>query len=107
MTYREQVKKDWANMLKRGIMPVIEQYEENGEDNHTVDFGIDDYGVYMSWHFPECEKRDNIKPCFDGEVQKRHGAYYISFAEVDRMGYKLDNVLQLLYENFKDGVLYI
>jgi len=46
-----------------------------------------------------------VKPCFDGEIQYRHGMYYISWAEIDRMGYSLNVVLQLIHGNISDGVI--
>ena len=44
-------------------------------------------------------------PYFDGCIKKRNGGYVISFAEIDRMDYTLDAVLQLIWENINDGIL--
>lgn len=92
-------------MLDNGKMPIIEEKTTAGL--LTVDFFMADYGIGFYWSFDDCEEFDccRVKPYFDGSLKKRHNAYYVSFAEVDRMGYGLDDVLQLIWDNISDGVL--
>ena len=102
---RDTVKKQWEEMIKSGRMPITEQ--ETTKGILTVDFWLSDYGVNFSWDFENSEEFDCgiVKPYFDGVIQKRGEGYLVTFAEIDRMGYSLDCVLQLIYENVTDGVI--
>ena len=102
---RNEIKKQWFKMLEEGRIPIIE--EETGEGLLAVDFWLSDYGVCFAWSFEDSDEFDcgTVKPYFDGCIKKRHDSYHISLAEIDRMGYKLDNVLQLIWENINDGVI--
>lgn len=102
---RDKVKTQWQEMLKSGRIPTIE--EETSQGLLTVDFWLSDYGVYFSWDFENSEDYDCgiVKPYFDGVIQKRHGCYVVSFAEIDRTDYSLDGVLQFIWENVTDGII--
>lgn len=102
---RERVKSQWLEMLDNGKMPMIEEKTTAGF--LTVEFFMSDYGIGFCWSFEDCDDFDcgTVKPYFDGCIKKRHNAYYVSFAEIDRMGYTLDAVLQIIWENVTDGVI--
>ena len=102
---RDTVKKQWKEMLASGGMPIIEQ--ETTKGILTVDFWLTDYGVGFSWGFEDGEDFDCgiVKPYFDGCVKKRNDGYIVSFAEIDRMDYKLDYVLQFIWDNVSNGVI--
>ena len=102
---RDTVKKQWKEMLTSGKMPIIEQ--ETTKGTLTIDFWFSDYGVNFSWNFEDSEDFDCgiVKPYFDGVIQKRGEGYVVTFAEIDRMNYNLDNVLELIWDNVSDGVL--
>lgn len=114
---RKEIYDNFQKMLKNGTIPIVEYYGLDGNGCHyngddllaTLHFGCDNpndggHGVYIYWEF-ENDSHEEIKPYFDSVIRKRHDCYYISFAEIDRMGYNLDYVLQFLAENFQDGVL--
>ena len=102
---RDTVKKQWEEMIKSGRIPVIE--DETAQGLLTVDFWLSDYGVNFSWNFEDCEDFDCgiVKPYFDGVIKKRGEGYVVTFSEIDRMNYNLDNVLELIWDNVSDGVL--
>lgn len=102
---RDTVKKQWEEMLASGKMPIIEQ--ETAKGLLTVDFWLSDYGVNFCWSFEDIDSHDfsKVKPYFDGCLKKRGKGYVMSFAEIDRMDYKLDYVLQLIWDNISDGVI--
>ena len=102
---RDKVKTQWYEMLKSGLIPIIE--EETSQGLLTVHFCMSDYGVHFSWDFENSEEYDCgiVKPYFDGAIKKRGEGYVITFAEIDRMDYSLDAVLQFIWENVTDGVL--
>lgn len=102
---RDTVKNQWKQMLASGKMPIIEQ--ETTKGLITVDFWLSDYGVNFSWDFEDGDEYDCgiVKPYFDGCLKKRNAGYVVSFAEIDRMDYKLDSVLQLIWDNISDGIL--
>lgn len=102
---RNTVKKQWEEMLASGKMPIIEQ--ETTKGLLTVDFWLSDYGVNFSWGFEDGEEFDcgTVKPYFDGCLKKRNGSYVMSFAEIDRVDFNLDMVLQFIWDNVSDGVV--
>ena len=57
--------------------------------------------VWFGWDW----EVEIVRPRFDGAVRKLHGGWLISFAEIDHMGYRLDEVLQLIHDNVMDGVV--
>lgn len=101
---REGVKQDFSAFLGKGYIPLITiETEELGEI--SIEIFLDSFGVGFTYTFQDTDEYDNFKPYFDGAIQKRNGAYYVSFAEIDRMEYKLDVVLQLINDNVYDGVV--
>ena len=63
--------------------------------------GVTEKGVWFDWDW----EVEIDRPRFDGAVRKFAGGWLISFAEIDRMGYSLDEVLQLIHDNVMDGVV--
>lgn len=102
---RDTVKKQWEEMIASGKMPIIEQDTIKGI--LTIDFWLSDYGVKFSWDFEDTEEFDCgiVKPYFDRCLKKHNGGYVMSFAEIDRMDFNLDMVLQFIWDNVSDGVL--
>ena len=95
---RSRVKHEWAEMLARGTIPVMEIDDPRGWVVVTVQ--LIDQGIWFDWDW-EVE----VVPRFDGAIRKFSGGWLVSFAEIDRMGYSLDAVLQLIYDNVIDGVV--
>ena len=79
---RSQVRREWAKMLARGIVPVMEIDDPRGWV--VVEVSLCKGGVWFSWDW-EVE----VIPRFDGAIRKLHGGWLISFAEIDRMGVQL------------------
>lgn len=102
---RNTVKKQWETMLKLGKIPVIEQ--ETTQGLITINFWLSDYGVNFNWEFEDIDSYDfeKVKPYFDGSLKKRGNGYTMSFAEIDRRDFNLDEVLQFLWDNVSDGIL--
>ena len=96
---RSRVKREWAEMLARGIIPVMEIDDDCGQV--VVNVQLCEQGVWFDWDW----EVEIDRPRFDGAVRKFHGGWLISFAEIDRMGYSLDAVLQLIHDNVMDGVV--
>ena len=95
---RSQVRHEWAEMLARGIVPIMEIDDPRGWVVVTVQ--LIDQGILLYWDW-EVE----VVPRFDGAIRKFAGGWLVSFAEIDRMGYSLDAVLQLIHDNVIDGVV--
>lgn len=95
---RSRVKHEWAEMLARGIVPVMEIDDPRGWV--VVEVSLCEEGVWFSWDW-EVE----VVPWFDGAIRKFAGGWLVSFAEIDRMGYSLDDVLQLIHDNVIDEVV--
>ena len=95
---RSQVRREWTEMLARGIVPVMELDDPRGWVVVTVQ--LIDQGILFDWDW-EVE----VVPRFDGAIRKFAGGWLVSFAEIDRMGYSLDAVLQLIHDNVIDGVV--
>ena len=95
---RSRVKHEWAEMLTRGIVPVMEIDDPRGWVVVTVQLCKE--GIWFDWDW-EVE----IVPRFDGAIRRFAGGWLISFAEIDRMGYSLDAVLHLIHDNVMDGVV--
>lgn len=102
---RDRVRTQWREMLAAGRVPIIE--EQTTQGILTVEISLTDYGLWFTWSFEDSDKFDcgTVRPYFDGAIQKRHGGYVLSFAEIDRMGYTLDNALELIWCNISDGIL--
>ena len=102
---RETLKNEWAKMISEGRTPIIENTVREGFIH--VNFWLSDYGVCFDWQMSDMAGFDfgEVVPYFDGAIKKRGESYVISFAEVDRMSYRLDNVLTLIWENINDGIL--
>ena len=96
---RSRVKHEWAEMLTRGVIPVMEIDDPRGWV--VVDVQLCEKGVWFSWDW----EVEIDRPRFDGAIRKFKDGWLISFAEIDRMGYSLDAVLQLIYDNVIDGVV--
>ena len=102
---RSRVKSEWAEMLTRGIVPVMEIDDPRGQV--VVNVQLCDKGVWFDWDWDwDWDLEVEIdRPRFDGAIRRPHGGWLISFAEIDRMGYSLDEVLQLIHDNVMDGVV--
>ena len=96
---RERVKHEWAEMLARGTVPVMEIDDPRGWV--VVNVQLTKKGVWFDWDW----EVEIDRPRFDGAVRKFSGGWLISFAEIDRMGYSLDAVLHLIHDNVMDGVV--
>ena len=96
---RSKVKNEWAEMLTRGTVPVMEIDDPRGWV--VVNFQLCEQGVWFDWDW----EVEIVRPRFDGAIRKFAGGWLVSFAEIDRMGYRLDAVLQLIYDNVMDGVV--
>ena len=96
---RSRVKHEWAEMLTRGVIPVMEIDDPRGWV--VVDVQLCEKGVWFSWDW----EVEVVRPRFDGAIRKFKDGWLISFAEIDRMGYSLNAVLQLIYDNVIDGVV--
>ena len=96
---RSKVKNEWAEMLTRGIVPVIEIDDPRGLV--VVNVQLCDKGVWFYWDW----EVEIVRPRFDGTIRKLHGGWLVSFAEIDRMGYSLDGVLHMIHDNVIDGVV--
>ena len=96
---RSRVKHEWAEMLARGTIPVMEIDDPRGWVVVTVQ--LIDQGIWfdLDWEV------EIDRPRFDGAIRKFAGGWLISFAEIDRMDYSLDAVLQLIHDNVIDGVV--
>lgn len=106
MKQQEIIKKEWQELMDSGKMPIIEQYETGDDKNHTVKFVLDDFGVGMEWEFLDSDAYENVEPYFDGFLVYRDGLYYLPFSEIETMEYHLHDILELLYANFSEGLLY-
>ena len=95
---RSRVKREWAEMLARGIIPVMEIDDDCGVV--VIEVQLRDRGVWFSWDW----EVEIDRPRFDGAIRRLRGGWLVSFAEIDRMGYSLDAVLQLIHDNVMDGV---
>lgn len=102
---RDILKNDWVKMIDGGRMPIIEHPVKDGYI--IVNFWLDEYGVFFNWYLTDIEGFDfgEVAPYFDGAIKKRGEGYVLSFAEIDRMGYRLDNVFTIIWENVSDGIL--
>lgn len=96
---RSKVKNEWAEMLARGVIPVMEIDDPRGWV--VVNVQLCDEGVWFDWDW----EVEIDRPRFDGAIRKLHGGWLVSFAEIDRMGYSLDAVLYVIYDNVMDGVV--
>ena len=99
---RSKVKNEWAEMLARGTVPVMEIDDDRGQVV-VVNVQLCEQGVWFDWDW----EVEIDRPRFDGAIRKFSGGWLVSFAEIDRMGYSLDNVLHLIYDNVIDGVVYV
>ena len=98
---RERVKREWAEMLTRGIIPLMEIDDDRGQV--VVNVQLCEQGVWFDWDWDWEVEID--RPRFDGAIRKFSGGWLVSFAEIDRMGYSLDAVLQLIHDNVIDGAV--
>ena len=96
---RSQVRREWAEMLARGVIPVMEIDDPRGWV--VVNVQLCEQGVWFDWDW----EVEIDRPRFDGAIRKFAGGWLVSFAEIDRMGYSLDAVLQLIHSNVVDGVV--
>lgn len=96
---RSRVKHEWAEMLARGVIPVMEIDDARGWV--VVNVQLTEKGVWFDWDW----EVEIARPRFDGAIRKFAGGWLVSFAEIDRMGYRLDEVLQLIYDNVMGGVV--
>lgn len=96
---RSRVKHEWAEMLARGVIPVMEIDDARGWV--VVNVQLTENGVWFDWDW----EVEIARPRFDGAIRKFAGGWLVSFAEIDSMGYRLDAVLQLIYDNVIDGVV--
>ena len=96
---RSNVKHEWAEMLTRGIVPVMEIDDPRGQV--VVNVQLCEQGVWFDWDW----EVEIARPRFDGAIRKFAGGWLVSFAEIDRMGYSLDAVLHLIHDNVIDGVV--
>ena len=96
---RSRVQREWAEMLARGLIPVMEIDDDRGVV--VVEVQLRDRGVWFSWDW----EVEIDRPRFDGAIRKFLDGWLISFAEIDRMGYSLDAVFNLIYDNVIDGVV--
>ena len=96
---RSQVRREWAEMLARGTIPVLEIDDPRGWV--VVEVSLCKEGVWFSWDW----EVEIDRPRFDGAIRKFAGGWLVSFAEIDRMEYSLDAVLQLIHSNVIDGVV--
>ena len=96
---RSKVKNEWAEMLTRGTVPVMEIDDPRGRV--VVNFQLCEQGVWFDWYW----EVEIVRPRFDGAIRKLHWGWLVPFAEIDRMGYSLDAVLHLIYDNVMDGVV--
>ena len=96
---RSQVRHEWVEMLARGTIPVMEIDDPRGWVVVTVQ--LCEKGVWFDWDW----EVEIDRPRFDGAIRKFAGGWLVSFAEIDRMGYSLDAVLQLIHSNVIDGVV--
>lgn len=102
---RDKVSQEFGAMMARGIIPTFEVEFNNARIEAQI--ARDGYGVYFTFEiYANGDNEnifDNVKPYFDGEIQKRKNAFYCTWANIDRWGYSLDNVLHLFYDNLQDG----
>ena len=96
---RSQVRHEWAEMLSRSIVPVMEIDDPRGVV--VVEVQLINEGVWFTWDW----EVEIDRPRFDEVIRRFAGGWLVSFAEVDHMGYSLDNVLHLIYDNVIDGVV--
>ena len=96
---RSRVKSEWAEMLTRGIIPIMEIDDERGWV--VVNVQLCEQGMWFDWDW----EVEIDRPGFDGAIRKFAGGWLVSFAEIDRMGYSLDAVLHLIHDNVIDGVV--
>ena len=99
---RNKINAQFSDMLQRGTIPMIEIETTLGW--LVIDIDRDAYGINFDYSFEEEYNYEN-KPYFDGTIQKRKGIYYVSWAEIDRSFYNLDEILQFIYENVIDGIV--
>ena len=97
---RSQVRHEWAEMLARGLIPVME-IDDDDRGVVVVQVQLCKEGVWFDWDW----EVEIVRPRFDGAIRKFLDGWLISFAEIDRMGYSLDAVLQLIYDSIIDGVV--
>mgnify|MGYP003456598733 CR=1 FL=1 len=94
---RSRVKSEWAEMLTRGIVPVMDVDDPRGQV--VVNVQLCDKGVWFNWDWDWDLEVEIDRPRFAG-------GWLISFAEIDRMGYRLDAVLHLIHDNVIDGLFH-
>lgn len=102
---RDVVRKQWADMLDAGRIPIMELDTKYG--TCTIAFFTSAYGMGFNWSLDDSDDFDTgvVTPYFDGCLTKRGDAYYLSWAQIDRDGSSLDQVLQFIHDNVMDGVL--
>ena len=96
---RSRVKFEWAEMLTRGIIPIMDIDDDRGQV--VVNIQLCEQGVWFSWDW----EIEIDRPRFDEAIRKLSDGWLVSFAEIDRMEYSLDAVLHLIYDNVIDGVV--
>ena len=77
---RSSVKHEWAEMLTRGVIPVMEIDDPRGWV--VVDVQLHAKGVWFTWDWDV----EVVRPRFDGAIRKFCDGWLVSFAEIDRMG---------------------
>ena len=86
---------DWAEMLKRGIMPIFE-IEIIGDEYILVDLNITETSIEFDFDIEHGEPR------FDGNVIGENGYYRIEYdPEYDT----LDRLLEYVMDNITEGYM--
>ena len=89
------IKKEWQDMLGRGVIPIFEIELTDGE-HLDVDLGIVGNGIYFTFD------QDGLPAYFDGDIiSGGDGVYVLPFDEY----MTLQDMLELIADNIREGYI--